>query len=175
MGRLLKWQRNYTGAFLEIGVLSAVNLVIQKSERAIRLVVHFDKVSLFGRRIRRLGVGNEPDAAGENPTEPSTPLDFTFVGTPVGPGSADNGSEQEVVNIPNPVGNLSTPLAGCGGGSDRGIRQDTSLEEVRPTRMRLPPMHLLDYHCKRITLVGSSFQVASSMTDEPDPTKVPVH
>ena len=77
-------------------------------------------------------------------------------------------------NIPNTVGTLSTPLAGYGGSSDRGIRQDTVLEEVRPTQMRRPSMHLRDYQCRRITLVRPSFQVISRMADELDPAKARV-
>ena len=41
--------------------------------------------------------------------------------------------------------------------------------------MRRPPMHLRDYHCRRITLVGSSFQVTSRRADEPDPAKGSVY
>ena len=159
-----------------VGVLSAVNVVIQKLKRAVRLVAHIDKLNAYlGDAPAVWGFGDEPDAADECLTEPFTSLDFTRVGNPISPGSSDNGSGQEVENIPNPVGNLSTPLAGCEGSSDRGICQDTQLEEVRPTRMRRPPMHLRDYHCRRITLVVPSFQVTSRMADEPDPAKGPVY
>ena len=39
---------NYTGPFLVVGVfLSAVNVVIEKSKWAVRLVVHIDKLKAF--------------------------------------------------------------------------------------------------------------------------------
>ena len=47
MGRSQKWQRNYTGPFLVVDVLSAVNVVIQKSKRAVRLVIHIDKLKAY--------------------------------------------------------------------------------------------------------------------------------
>ena len=36
-------------------------------------------------------------------------------------------------------------------------------------------MHLCDYHCRMITLVGPFFQVTSRMADEPDPAKGSVY
>jgi len=44
VGRLPKWQKFYSGPFLIIKILGAVNLRIQKSNRANPIVVHVDKV-----------------------------------------------------------------------------------------------------------------------------------
>ena len=47
MERSPKWQRNYTGPFLVVEVLSAVNVMIQKSRKENKLVVHIDKLKSF--------------------------------------------------------------------------------------------------------------------------------
>jgi len=44
VGRSPKWQRFFSGPFLVIEILEAVNLRIQKSARANMMVVHLDKV-----------------------------------------------------------------------------------------------------------------------------------
>jgi len=44
VGRSPKWQNSYSGPFLVIEKLGAVNLRIQKSARANAIVVHVDKV-----------------------------------------------------------------------------------------------------------------------------------
>jgi len=46
VGRSPKWQRFYSGPFLVIDILGAVNLRIQKSARANMMVVHVNKVKL---------------------------------------------------------------------------------------------------------------------------------
>ena len=44
-----KWQRNYSGPYLVVRILSPVTAAIQKSRRADRLVVHIDKLKLYVR------------------------------------------------------------------------------------------------------------------------------
>jgi transposase InsO family protein len=44
VGKTPKWQRLYTGPFLIIKMMGAVNAVIQKSRRAAPIVVHIDKL-----------------------------------------------------------------------------------------------------------------------------------
>ena len=42
-----KWQKCYTGPYLVVQVLGPVNLMLQRSARSKRTVVHVDKVKLF--------------------------------------------------------------------------------------------------------------------------------
>ena len=47
VGRSPKWQRNYTGPFLVVGVLSAVNVVIQKSNWPLDLLYISTRLKLI--------------------------------------------------------------------------------------------------------------------------------
>ena len=46
VGRSPKWQRLYTGPFLVVGKLGAVNLIVQRSSKANKQVIHVDKAKL---------------------------------------------------------------------------------------------------------------------------------
>ena len=64
MERSPKWQRNYTGPFRVIGLLSEVNVTIQKSKKANKFVVHIDKLKPYLGDDSAAWVGGElPDVA----------------------------------------------------------------------------------------------------------------
>ena len=91
VGRSPKWQRNYTGPFLVVEVLSAVNVMIQKSRKANKLVVHIDKLTLFmGDAPAAWVVDDSLDASGESQMESPAPSDFARVDMPAGLGDTDN-------------------------------------------------------------------------------------
>ena len=49
-GRSPKWQRNYTGPFMVVGVKGPTNYLIQRSQRAKAFITHVDKLSrCYGR------------------------------------------------------------------------------------------------------------------------------
>ena len=86
-----KWQRNYTGPFLIVEVLSAVNVMIQKSRKANKLVVHIDKLKSFMGDAPAAWVADDSlDASGESQMESPAPSDFTRVDMPARLSDADN-------------------------------------------------------------------------------------
>jgi len=68
--RLPKWQRFDSGPFLVVEILGAVNLRIQKSARAYRIVVHVDKVKQCLGKTPISWLGTEPYNVIPNAMEP---------------------------------------------------------------------------------------------------------
>ena len=101
------------GPFRLVDVLSAVNVTIQKSERAVKLVVHVDELkSYLGDAPAAWVVIDLLDVTGEARAESPAPSHFTRGDAPAGPDGTDVECEHVVKNIPYSVGNPSTSLPG---------------------------------------------------------------
>ena len=113
MERSPKWQRNYTGPFRVVDVLSAVYVTIQKSKKAAKFVVHIDKLqSYFGDVPAAWVVGELLHAVDESLSESQTLPDFMQASSPAVPNDTDVGSEHGIRNIPSSVGNPPVHVSG---------------------------------------------------------------
>ena len=149
--------------------MSAVNVTIQKSERAVELVVHVDELkSYLGDAPAAWVIGDLLDVTGEAHAESPASSHFTRGDTPASPDGTDVECEHGVQNIPYSVGNPSMPRTGREGSWERGTYQDIPSGDGRPTRMHRPPVHLCDDHCITITSVNVSVEswYRMSRTDE---------
>ena len=87
------------GPFRVFDVLYAVNVTIQKSERAVKLVVHVDEIkSYLGDVPAAWVVGDLLDVTGEARAESSAPSHFTRGDAPADPDGTDSESEHVVQN-----------------------------------------------------------------------------
>ena len=83
LGRSPKWQLNYIGPFHVVGVLSAVNVAIQKSKTADRLLVHINKLQLYmGDASGAWVVDDSLDATDDSHTDSPIPPDFIRASIP---------------------------------------------------------------------------------------------
>ena len=161
-----KWQRNYEGSFMAVGVLSAVYLTIQKYRKANQLVVNIGKLQPFMGDARATWmVGDSLNSSGEGLTESPTLPHFTRVDRQASLDGVDNQFGHKEENIPRSVGIQFTPVTGREGRYERRTRQETPTMEERPIRMRRPLVYLRDYQCRRVTLTDSSGQVQSKMAE----------
>ena len=117
-------------------------------------------------------VGYSLHATGGYQTESPTPPDFTRASIPANLDRTDIESEDDVRNVPSYTDNPFTNSTGREGSCERNPVQDTSLAGDRPVRMRRPPAHLPYYLSRTVTLVGSSVETLSRMSERPRPVSI---